>query len=228
MTPFRRSAHRYARTEAPETPYQRAGQLWDERIGSARIQARNWRLMALGTLMLAGMLGAGLVWQSARSTITPYVVEVDKLGEVQAIAAATADYRPTDPQIAAYLARFITNVRSLSIDPIVVRRSWLEAYDDVTDRGAAALNDFARADDPFAKIGQRSVAVEIASVIRASDSSFEVRWIERAYENGNLASTEHWRAILSIVLQTPHSADALRKNPLGVYVNAINWSRELG
>lgn len=228
MIPFRRSTHRYARTEAPETPYQRAGQVWDERIGSARAQARNWRLMALGTLMLAGLLGAGLVWQSARSTITPYVVEVDKLGQAQAIAPAAADYHPTDPQIAAYLARFITDVRSLSIDPIVVRRSWLEAYDYVTDRGAATLNDFARANDPFGKIGRRSVAVEISSVIRASDSSFEVRWIERAYENGTLASTEHWRAILSIVLQTPHTAEALRKNPLGIYVNGINWSRELG
>jgi type IV secretion system protein VirB5 len=228
MIPFRRSTHRYARTEAPETPYQRAGQVWDKRIGSARVQARNWRLMALGNLMLAGLLGAGLVWQSARSTITPYVVEVDKLGQAQAIAPAAADYHPTDPQIAAYLARFITDVRSLSIDPIVVRRSWLEAYDCVTDRGAATLNDFARANDPFGKIGRRSVAVEISSVIRASDSSFEVRWIERAYENGNLASTEHWRAILSIVLQTPHTAEALRKNPLGIYVNGINWSRELG
>ena len=228
MIPFRRSTHRYARTTAPETPYQRAGQVWDERIGSARVQARNWRLMALGTLMLAGTLGAGLVWQSARSTITPYVVEVDKLGQAQAIAPAAADYHPTDPQIAAYLARFITDVRSLSIDPIVVRRSWLEAYDYVTDRGAATLNDFARANDPFGKIGRRSVAIEISSVIRASDSSFEVRWIERAYENGTLASTEHWRAILSIVLQTPHTAEALRKNPLGIYVNGINWSRELG
>ena len=35
-------------------------------------------------------------------------------------------------------------------------------------------------------------------------------------------------AILSVVLQTPHDADKLRKNPLGVYVNAINWSKELG
>lgn len=51
---FKRSAQRYGRTLPPETPYQRAGQLWDERIGSARVQARNWRLMAFGCLMLTG------------------------------------------------------------------------------------------------------------------------------------------------------------------------------
>ena len=49
---FKRSGVRYGRTPDPETPYQRAGQVWDERIGSARVQARNWRLMALGELGL--------------------------------------------------------------------------------------------------------------------------------------------------------------------------------
>jgi type IV secretory pathway TrbF-like protein len=31
-----------------------------------------------------------------------------------------------------------------------------------------------------------------------------------------------------MLIDTPRDADRLRKNPLGVYVNAINWSRELG
>ena len=40
---FKRPIQRYGRTPQPETPYQRAGQMWDDRIGSARVQARNWR-----------------------------------------------------------------------------------------------------------------------------------------------------------------------------------------
>ncbi|WP_039906602.1 VirB8/TrbF family protein, partial [Acetobacter tropicalis] len=40
--------------------------------------------------------------------------------------------------------------------------------------------------------------------------------------------TERWTAIVSIVLRTPRDADHLRKNPLGIYVSAINWSKELG
>src|SRR3546814_3308322 len=43
---------RYGQTPEPVTPYQKAAQLWDERIGSARVQARNWRLMAFGSLAL--------------------------------------------------------------------------------------------------------------------------------------------------------------------------------
>jgi type IV secretion system protein TrbF len=37
---FRRPNIRYGKTPEPETPYQRAGQVWDERIGSARVQAK--------------------------------------------------------------------------------------------------------------------------------------------------------------------------------------------
>jgi type IV secretion system protein TrbF len=30
------------------------------------------------------------------------------------------------------------------------------------------------------------------------------------------------------VIEPPRDADRLRRNPLGVYVNAISWSKELG
>jgi type IV secretion system protein VirB5 len=225
---FRRPSVRYGRTPEPETPYQRAAQAWDERIGSARVQARNWRLMALGELFLIAGLAAALVWQSARGTIVPWVVQVDRLGEAQAVAPAIASFRPTDPQIAWHLARFIEQVRGIAADPIIVRQNWLRAYDFATDRGALALNDFARASDPFGRVGRQQVAVEVSSVIRASDDSFRVAWVERAYENGQLARTERWTAILTIVVQPARDAERLRKNPLGIFVHAINWSRELG
>ena len=47
---FKRSTVHYGRAPEPVTPYQRAAQVWDERIGSARVQAKNWRLMAVGCL----------------------------------------------------------------------------------------------------------------------------------------------------------------------------------
>ena len=224
---FRRSTVRYGATPEPETPYQRAGQAWDARIGSARVQARNWRLAFFSMLVMCGGLAAGLVWQSAHGTITPWVVQVDTLGQAQAVAPAVADYRPTDPQIAWHLARFIEEVRSVPADPVVLRRNWLDAYDYVTDKGAQALNDYARTSDPFSQIGKAQIAVEISSVVRASDDSFRVEWIERRYVDDALAATERWNAILTITLQAAADADRLKKNPLGVYVRALNWSKEL-
>src|SRR5258708_9018738 len=225
---FKRPSVHYGRMPEPTTPYQKAAQVWGERIGSARVQAKNWRLMAFGCLILAAGLAGGLVWQAARGTITPGVVQVDRLGQAQAVAPANAFYQPTDPQIAFHLARFIEDVRGLPADAIVLRQGWLRAYDFTTDRGAAALNEYARVNDPFAKLGKIQISVDVSSVIRASPESFRVAWAERRYENGQLATTDRWTAILTIVIETPRDADRLRKNPLGVFVNAINWSKELG
>src|SRR6185437_7909833 len=171
---FRRPSTHYGKAPEPETPYQRAAQVWDDRIGSARVQARNWRYMAFGSLFLSAGFAAALVWQSAHGTVVPWVVQTDRLGQAQAIAPAVADYQPTDPQIAFHLARFIDEVRSIPADPVVLRQDWLDAYNYVTDKGALALNDYARTNDPFSKVGKTQVSVEVASVIRASDSSFRV------------------------------------------------------
>ena len=224
---FKRPQVRYADTPQPATPYQSAAQVWDERIGSSRVQARSWRLMAFGCLTLAVLMAGGLVWRSAQSIVTPYVVEVDNAGQVRAVGEAATPYRPNDAQMAYHLGRFIGLVRSLSIDPIVVRQNWLDAYNYTTDKGAVALNEYARVSDPFARIGKESVTVQITSVTRASDASFNVRWTEQRFVNGAPAGTERWNAVISIVQQTPRTEQRLRKNPLGIYVNGLSWSREL-
>lgn len=224
---FTRPIQRYGTTPEPSTPYQKAGQLWDERIGSARVQAMNWRLIAFGCLALSVGLSGGLLWQSLQSRVVPYVVEVDKFGEARAVAPAIETYHPTDAQIAWHLAQFIRNVRSVSTDPVVVRKNWLAAYDFATDRAASFLSGYAKANDPFSQIGTSSVSVQVTSVVRASDSSFQVKWTEQLFERGSLAETARWTAILTTVIRSPRTAESLRKNPLGIFVNAIDWSREL-
>lgn len=224
---FKRASTAYGHTPQPETPYQKTAQVWDERIGSARVQAKNWRLMAFGCLLMATGLSVGVVWQAGRSTITPYVVEVDTFGEARRVGPATEAYSPTDAQIAWHLARFIENVRSLSIDPIVVRQNWLSAYDYATSEAANTLNEYARDTDPFASVGERSITVEITSVIRSSPDSFDVRWREEEFVNGTLAATSRHRAVLTVIIKQPRTDEELRKNPLGIFVHALNWSREL-
>lgn len=224
---FKRSSNRYGDTPVPVTPYQKAAQAWDERIGTARVQAANWRLMAFGCLILAMGLAGGNVWQAGQARITPYVVEVDRFGAAQAVGPAEQRYEPTDAQIAYHLARFIRNVRGLSIDPIVVRKAWLDAYDYATDRGAQMLNAYALSSDPFKAVGERTVSVEVTSVLRASADSFQIKWTEEIWKQGARIGTERWTGILTIVIQQPHDAVTLRKNPLGIYVHGLDWSREL-
>ena len=224
---WKRSQSRYGTTPMAETPYQRAAQVWDDRIGSARVQAKNWRLTALVALGLCAALSAAYVWRSTQSMVTPYVIELDSSGEVRTVSATVANYEPTDAQIAYQLAGFIKNVRSVSIDPIVVRENWLEAYNYTTDKASLTLNDYARDNDPFSDVGKRSVSIDIASIVRSSDDSFDVRWRETTFLSGVRQRQDTYTAVLSIIIDPPRDEATLHRNPLGVYVHGINWSRDL-
>jgi len=223
---FKRAVQRYGQTPEPVTPYQKAEQVWDRRIGSMAVQAANWRLMAMGTSLIALTLAAGITWLASQSHVTPYVVEVDRLGAVQAVQPASAEYKPTDAQIAWFLSRFVTDVRSLPTDPVLVRQNWLDAYAFAADNAVIFLNAQARANDPFAGIGQRSVTVSITSVVRASPTAFQVKWQEQAFEHGAPSGLKHWTAILTIQQSLPKREDVLRKNPIGLYVTELAWSED--
>ena len=224
---FKRSTLRYSETPQAVTPYQKAAQAWDDRIGSARVQAHNWRLMALGSLALSLVMAALLLWLGRSGSAIPYIVEIDRQGGARAVGPADETYTPGDAQIAFHLARFVENVRALSIDPVVVRQNWLKAYDFVTDRAAVTLNAYARENDPFARIGRETVAIEVTSVVRASDASFQIRWLEKSFEGGAAKATNHLTGIFSIVIAPPRTIDLVRKNPLGIYIHAFNWSQDL-
>jgi type IV secretion system protein VirB5 len=227
MIPFRRGTSRYAVTPEPETPYQRAGQLWDERIGSARVQAHNWRRMAFGCLVLAVGSTAALAWQGSRASVTPWVVQVDRAGRAEAVGPASAGYRPTDAELASQLAQFIEDVRGVPADPVVLRGQWLRAYQFARGDGALALSAYARDANPFAKLGREQVSVQVASVVRASPDSFRLEWSENHYAAGALTASERWTAILTVQLDPPRDPEGLRRNPLGVFVDHLNWTKEL-
>ena len=224
---FKRPTAHYGTSPYPETPFQKAGQVWDERIGSARVQAKNWRLMALGCLALSFATSGALIWRSLQSTVTPYIVEVDETGAAKAVGPATEPYTPSDAQIAHHLAGFISYVRSVSTDPVVVRENWLRAYEFVTAQAATTLSAEAEANDPFADVGRRSRTVEVISVVRVSDKSFQARWIEKTYEQGALRDAKRFTGMFSVVMQPPRDAARLRTNPLGLYIASLSWAEDL-
>ena len=116
---FQRSSLRYGDTPQPVTPYQKAAQVWDERIGSARVQAQNWRLMALGSLGLSIVLAGILLWLGRTSAVIPYIVEVDPRGGARAVAP-----RPRSTSRAMRRSRSISPVSSRAYAACRSIRSW--------------------------------------------------------------------------------------------------------
>jgi type IV secretion system protein VirB5 len=218
---------RLSTTPEPDTSYRQAQQLWDNRMGSSLAHARTWRTAAFCSLGLAAAMAAGVVILALRPAAIPFVIEASETGEARLVGPATSAYAPSDAQLSWHLARFIEMVRSLPSDPIVVRQNWLRAYDWATQGGAQVLNAMAANDDPFSKVGKTTIAVEVLSVVRASPNSFNLRWRESTYTNGVLVKVERYTGVATVVIDPPSSPERLQKNPLGLYVHAFTWSRDL-
>jgi type IV secretory pathway TrbF-like protein len=218
---------RLHRTPEPETPYRQARQLWDQRMGSSLAHARTWRTAAFCALGLSTALAAGVIALALRPAAVPFVIEASETGEARLVGPATSAYEPSDAQLSWHIARFIEMVRGLPSDPVVVRQNWLRAYDWATQGGAQVLNAMAADDDPFAKVGKQTVAVEVLSVVRASPTSFQLRWRESTYNAGTLVHVERYTGVATIVIDPPSTPERLQKNPLGLYIHALTWSRDL-
>jgi type IV secretion system protein TrbF len=127
-----------------------------------------------------------------------------------------------------FIAQFLEDIRSLSMDPVVVYAKWRRAYHYLTERGARTLNDYATMTDPFSRIGARTTIVEMVSIVRASANSFEAHWKEVTYEKQEPLTAKRYTGAITIVFKASDVTETLRENPLGLYINGLNWSRDFG
>ena len=225
---FKKQTRSYQSTGTQQSPFARAAQAWDERIGSARVQARNWRVMAFAAIVLSGVLSGGLLFQSSRTRIEAYVVQVDPQGRVVGeVQLLDRGYIPTDAQIAFHIAELVRKVRSRPADPVVLKQNWEEAYHYLAGGAVTAMSDYgahAGLTDPAKQ--DTTATVEIISVLQRSDASYQVRWKETAYESGSRGPVSYWTGVFTTKIVPPRTARAVFQNPVGVYVISFNWSQE--
>lgn len=216
--------------EASTVPYLDARREWNERYGDYISRARNWRLAALGSLLVNAILAAGLVWQASQSRIVPYVVEVDQLG--QAVAVRSAERTgPTDPRvIKAQLAAFVTWARTISTDTPLMKAALWNAYGMSGTQAKSYLDEYYQAHSPFDRADRETVAVEINAVLPLTEQSYQISWTETARDlQGRPSGQTHWQASLTIAINPPRDEKTIiaSKNPLGIYVNTLNWTQKL-
>jgi type IV secretion system protein TrbF len=213
-----------------DTPYLRARQEWDQRMGSAVVQAKNWRLATFASLASVFLATAGMIYLSALPKAVPHIIEVDRLGAATYHGpVGQTDYVPTEAVITYHLRRFIEDTREISSDLAVVKHNWLDAYTLLTPRGGNMLSAFVQKpeNDPFRRAQDERVTIEILSVVRAAGDTWQIDWRESSWDKGGspLGEPVIWRAMLRTVVATPKTAEAMQKNPIGLYIDELHWDK---
>ncbi|MGH7436850.1 MAG: conjugal transfer protein TrbF [Polyangiaceae bacterium] len=213
-----------------DTPYRRARQEWDARMGSALVHAKNWRLATFGSMAAVLVMAGGMIYLGALPKAVPHIIEVDKLGAaVYHGPVGQSEYVPPDAVVSYHLRRFITDTREISSDVAVLKSNWLDAYTLLTPRGGNMLSAFLQKpeNDPFRRAQDERVTVEFLSTVRAAGDTWQVDLRESSWDkNGALIGAPvTWRAMLRTLVLMPKTAEAMKKNPIGLYIDELHWDK---
>lgn len=211
----------------PTTPYDRAKKEWDDRIGNARVQASNWRLIALLTLLILGLTIGGLVYVVKTVPVKTYIVEIDSYSMPGRVQLASDHYEPTDAQVGYFVGQVVRLVRQRPMDPVVLRNNWTRAFRFLAADAVSAMNAYASEDSGLSE-AQRNTArvVQISNILQKSKNTYQVRWIERTFANGIERQRDQYTGLFHVNFRPPHNEVDVFHNPLGVYITSFSWSKE--
>ena len=211
-------------------PYLAARHEWDERYGDQITRAKNWRIMAALSGVVALVATSGLIWMSIHSRVVPFVVLIDSLGRPVASGIAEQASGSDDRLRRAVIFTWIENLRLVTTDGIAQRKAIDRVYAEIASGTAAQtfISDFYRSAPPASRAQTETVSVEVTSVLPTSDRTYEVEWIETTRDlYGAVKAADHWKGSFSVVINPPTDERLARVNPVGLYITNASWAKVL-
>ena len=213
-----------------KSPYLAARDEWNERYRDLIVAARNWRLLAVTSSMVALVAVLGLIVIGAKPKVIPYIVAVDNLGNVvsqgTAVQASVAD----DRLKRAALWSWVQDWRMVSSDATVEKNAIERVYAQIGNGTPAALriSDAYRDGSPLKLAQTETVSVNVRALYASSKDSYEVEWTETIFDlKGEQIGTQNYKGVITISIHPPDDEGLARVNPLGIYVTNVSWSKIL-
>ncbi len=223
------------KNQTVSSPYFNARRSWNEHVGHAVTTTRIWQAVGIGSLTVAGIAVLGMVSVAKQSRFVPYIVEVDKLGQVAAVRQASViDATNLSAVIKAQLASFITKARLVTPDQQLQANAIRDVYANLAnaDPATAKMNEWfngSKENNPFQRAAKVLVSPSITAVIPQSADSWQVDWTEAVTtRQGEPQSVANMRALVTVYTMPPTAQTTegeIQRNPIGLYVKDFNWSK---
>lgn len=216
---------------SPTNPYLNARREWNAQFGSLSAAANNWRLVALLCLAIGLTSSIGLVALGARTKTVPFVSVLDTSGRVLHQGLADGSMPDDKRVVSAMVARFVSNLRSVSSDGTVQKNNVFALFAMLSTNDAAfqvVTEHMREGGDPFEIARTKTVSVEMSSILPMSKDTYQAEWREITRDRkGKTISNVTYQALVTLRRQAKNPTDTSLENPLGLYVTDINWTKKL-
>ncbi|MDP1773603.1 MAG: VirB8/TrbF family protein [Methylobacter sp.] len=222
-----------------DNPYFNARRSWNDNVKALAVERQTLILLALLAL-LVGLAGVGgMTYIGSQTKFVPHIIQVDKLGQALAIGPAEGLNNANKQLVVrARLASFISDARIVTPDSQVQADAVYRVYASITqsDPAMEKMNHWYNSSEqarPFVRAQKETVSVQIDSALPLSDETWQLDWTEttRDRQGFEVKPPEKWRALVTVYLVSPThetTEEQLFKNPLGIYVKDVSWSKQLG
>lgn len=213
------------------SPYLNGREEWLERYGSYISRAAQWRMAAFICLIITVVSISGNVIQASQVKTIPYIIEVDKLGNMGAVARADRASATPKRLIQAEIAKCISDWRTVTAD-VELQQKMIERLSFFMAGSAkGVLRQWYEANNPYeiAKTG-KLVHVEIKGLpLPVSSDSYRVEWVETVRSHAGVMLDSHsYEATVTIQINPPTADAVLLRNPGGVYITALSAGKVVG
>ena len=215
----------FAVRPADASPYAKQLAAMEQRWLNAGRETASWRVMTfVATGLAVAATAGGFFVASQRPSAAVHVIEIDsRTGEPLRHQQLGAPIAPNDALISHMIGRWIQLTRGKSVDPVVLRSNWDQAYQFVPVSAKPAIDAYAKTINAFnpETLGKEAVSVEIASVTRQSDKAFQVRWTETSFREGQRRRLQSYTANIAVDFLPPETPRQIQVNPLGLMITSI-------
>ncbi|MDD2968649.1 MAG: type IV secretion system protein [Lachnospiraceae bacterium] len=213
------------------SPYLNGREEWLERYGSYISRAAQWRMAAFICLIITVVSITGNVIQASQVKTVPYIIEVDKLGNMGTVARADRASATPKRLIQAEIAKCISDWRTVTAD-VELQQKMIERLSFFMAGSAkGVLRQWYEANNPYeiAKSG-KLVHVEIKGLpLPVSADSYRVEWVETVRSHAGVMLDSHsYEATVTIQVNPPTADAVLLRNPGGVYITALSAGKVVG
>ncbi|GAC1414874.1 MAG: conjugal transfer protein TrbF [Gemmatimonadaceae bacterium] len=201
-------------------------------FGDLAKSKRNWQLMAFSLIALLTLVTVSYVRLASSSRVVPYLIQVDRLGQVLDVGTADRMATPDQRLVAAQLAQFIRAIRTVLPSEAAAGQAEMikRGYAFLAPEAAGFLNNYFAdlRNDPRSLGSRLTRQVDVTGILRVPNSQvWRLQWneTERPTEPGGAIRTTAWEGYATVKLVPPGTDQAVQDNPLGLYITTINWTQ---
>lgn len=204
-------------------------EIFQEHIRQEKIANAKWKIFAFVSFGMLIVSIAITVWAVTLPKSVPCVITVSDFGESRYVGPVTKlSYSGLKvPQVAVdyQMRQFIEKRFSVPADGAVLRQNLTDVYRMLTgNMGAKLTEEMKSGFDPRKKFGQELVTVEVQTILKLSENSWQVDFfVTSTTLAGKINYRDHMRGVLTVSMLEP-SPEEQKSNPLGIFFSGFDFT----